>query len=232
MRVSWPSMSLVEARRYKFLECRSLAELLVKTGEVGLLMPKKNKSQDAVVSHEMQVYGSDNRRHVVFFSNQRESVIDSFPDAKSTLALTSSPQLSERICGERSNTNVFDYTRSCTKPQHHNRNHNTQRWCTSTPWRNGSDKLSCCSKRARPRCVSPQLIACSMDNNADSDFFPRHRLASRPSTTFRTLTRRNTQVRRGSAQQRKVKRRPVKMRLECPELPLRSRHTIQYLAPH
>jgi hypothetical protein len=88
-------------------------------------MPKKSKSLDAVMSHEMQVYDSDNRSHVVFFSNQRESVIDSLPDAKSTLALTSSPQLSERICGERSNTNVSDYTRACTKPQHHNRNHNT-----------------------------------------------------------------------------------------------------------
>lgn len=31
------------------------------------------------------MYSSDNRRHFVFFSNQRESVIDSFPDAKSGL---------------------------------------------------------------------------------------------------------------------------------------------------
>lgn len=37
----------------------------------------------------------------MFFSNQRESVIDSVPDAKSTFALTSSPQLGEWFCGER-----------------------------------------------------------------------------------------------------------------------------------
>lgn len=110
MRVSRPSMSLIEARQYKFLERRSLAELLMKTSEVALSMPKKSKSLDAVVSHEMRVYSSDNRRRFVFVSNQRESVIDSLPDAKSTLALTSSPQLSERICGERSNTSTCSIT--------------------------------------------------------------------------------------------------------------------------
>jgi hypothetical protein len=44
-----------------------------------------------------------------------------------------------------------------------------QIWCTSTPWKNGSDKLSCCSKRARPRCVSPRLIT-RFPNTADIDF--------------------------------------------------------------
>jgi hypothetical protein len=40
-------------------------------------MPKKDKLLGTVVSHEMRVYSSDNRCHFVFFSNQRESVIDS-----------------------------------------------------------------------------------------------------------------------------------------------------------
>jgi hypothetical protein len=107
---------------------------------------------------------------LLFFSNQRESVIDSFPDAKSTIALTSSPQLGEWFCGERvaSTCSVTDLGSNHSKQPH---SQYTQRWCTSTPWRNGSDKPSCCSKRARPRCVSPQLIACSLDNNADNDFF-------------------------------------------------------------
>jgi len=46
-------------------------------------MAKQSKSSNAEASHEMLMYSSDNRRHFVFFSNQRESVIDSFPGAKS-----------------------------------------------------------------------------------------------------------------------------------------------------
>ena len=69
-------------------------------------------SPNAVVSHEMRVYSPDNRCHFVFFSNQRESVIDSFPDAKSTARADFIPSIERAdLRGEREQQYqyVFDY---------------------------------------------------------------------------------------------------------------------------
>jgi hypothetical protein len=179
-------------------------EFLAKQNQAVLSIPERGNLSAVKVSHEMLIVITaiecPPRIKVNLGKRDRETL-----DAKSK-STTSSPHL-------RGGLYVFHY-------QFHGRQHHKHESAkmvyldTMEEWQRQAKLLF----DARPATVRKSATHRLLPGQGANERFSQYRLASLPNTTFRTLTQKNTQTRRGSAHQRMKTRRPMQMHPESQEL--------------